>query len=116
MRHIILIAFAVLLAGCASMGNIDQSKIAQVTHADLQSAAKYATDHGFPARAAVWTAIDVQLKACNDAITANEQTAPQAHGFATAFEVAAESVGTGIPSAVKLNCAPLPLIVFPKLP
>ena len=116
MKILLTTLLTTLLVGCASMGNIDQSKIAQVTHADLQSAAKYATDHGFPARAAVWTAIDEQLKACNDAITANEQTAPQAQGLATAFEVAAENIGTGIPTAVKLNCAPLPLIVFPKLP
>ena len=102
-----------LLAGCA---NLDQSQIAQVTHADLRSAAQYATDHGYPARAAVWTAIDAQLTACNEAISANAPTAPQGHGLATAFEVAAETLGQGVPSAVKLNCAPLPLITFPAIP
>ena len=112
----ILLVFLLLsLSGCASI-NLEQTKLAEVTHADLRSAAQYATDHGYPARAAVWLAIDTQLTACNEAIAANSVSPPTGHGLATAFEVAAETIGQGVPSNIRLNCAPIPLIAFPRLP
>jgi hypothetical protein len=113
-----LIAF-IILSACASV-NIDQTPLAVATHADLQGAAAYAQANGYPDRAAVWLAIDAQLKACNDAITAAEPKGTQAtpKGPAMAFEMAAEAVGqvSGIPSAVKIHCAALPLITFPVIP
>ena len=106
-----------LLAGCTTMGNIAQTPLAVATHSDLQAAASYAIAHGFPARAVVWTSIDAQLTACEAAITANEVAPLQGTvGVFTTFEIGAELAGTGIPLAVKLNCAPLPLVVFPGLP
>lgn len=107
-----------LLAGCSTLSNLEQSNLAKVTHADLQAAAAYADAHGYPARAAVWTAIDAQLTACNEAIgrAVAAQGGTQVKGLATAFEIAAEANGTGIPADVRLNCAPLPLIRFPALP
>lgn len=123
MRHVkLLLAICfTALAGCATKLDLEQTGIAKATHADLQAAAAYASANGYPARAAVWTAIDAQLKACNDAITAAEPAAPASQpggGIAYGFEVAAEAAGnvSGVPSSVKLNCAPLPLIVFPSFP
>ena len=99
-----------------------------ITHADLQAAAAYATAHGYPARAAMWTAIEAQLtaaenqiQACKDAIKAalpSGQTAPA--GVFTAVEMGAEAVGQGFPASVTINCTPIPipvsLLPVPKLP
>lgn len=90
----------------------------QLTHADLQAAAAYADKNGYPARAAMWTALEAQLtaaeaqvKACADAIRAALPTgglqAPA--GAFTAIEMAAEAVGQGVPASVRINCAPIPL-------
>lgn len=117
----ILAAFASLLflAACATV-NVAQTKLAVVTHTDLQAAAAYASGNGYRARAAVYRAIDTQLTACEDAITAAEpkQSAPQSvPGAFTAFEIAAEAAGnvTGLPASVKINCAALPIVTFPTL-
>ena len=117
----ILAAFVLTmtLAACASV-NIGQTKLAVTTHTDLQAASAYASSHGYPARAAVYRAIDTQLTACEAAITAAEPQGPQITaipGAFTAFEIAAEAAGnvSGIPASVKINCAPLPLITFPTL-
>ena len=118
MKLIITAVFALCLSACANLGNVSQTKLATVTHGDLAAAAAYATTNGYPARAAVYTAIDTQLTACENAITANEIKAPAmptGAGVFTAFEVAAEAAGNvqGIPAAVKINCAALPLVSFP---
>jgi len=121
----ILFAVIVLLAGCATP--VENTQLSQFTHADLQNAAAIATANGFPARAAVWTANEQlltmwerQIDACNQAILAMKPTSPAGTvGLATATELAAEAVGSGIPPAVKLNCEPLPIPaipIFPKLP
>ena len=112
-------AVALMLSACATV-NVDQTKIATVTHADLRAAAAYAAKNGYPDRAAVYTAIDTQLTACNNAITAAEPHAPMVDtlpGAFTAFEIAAEAAGnvSGIPAAVKIHCAALPIVTFPTL-
>jgi hypothetical protein len=99
-----------------------------LTHADLQAAAAYATAHGYPARAAMWTAIEAQLTAaenqvaaCKAAIDAALPKAPAGDivGLATLTEVGAEAVAQGIPAAVKANCEPIVipanLLPVPKL-
>jgi len=117
---ILLSAIVLLfLTACASV-NVSQTKLAVVTHTDLQAAAAYANGNGYPARAAVYTAIDTQLTACENAITAAEPkftAAPTVPGAFTAFEIAAEAAGnvTGIPATVKINCAALPIVTFPTL-
>jgi uncharacterized protein YceK len=128
MKYLVLL----LLSGCATLQSLDvaQSKLAVATHADLLAAAKYATDHGYTARAAVWmaedaklSAIEAQINACASAIEAAvpkvSLTTPPTPFLG--IEVAAEAVGTfsGVPSSVKINCEPFPIItlpVFPKLP
>jgi hypothetical protein len=120
MRIALAFLLALALSACASMGNVAQSKVATVTHNDLVAAAAYATANKYPARAAVYQAIDAQLLACENAITAAEVAAPAVPanaGAFTAFEMAAEAAGnvSGIPASVKINCAPLPLITFPTL-
>jgi len=106
-----------ILAGCATPVNVAQTPLATFTHADLTGAAAYATANGYPARAAVYTAIDTQLTACENALTAAAPKAPVAGsvGVFTAFEVAAENVGTGVPVNVKLNCSAiqLPALLMP---
>ena len=119
LKHLFTIAALLLLGACATV-NVAQTKIAVVTHTDLTAAAAYATKNGYPARAAVYTAIDTHLTACEAAITAAEPKQPMVDtvpGAFTAFEIAAEASGNlqGIPASVKLNCAPLPLITFPTL-
>lgn len=133
MKILRAVLLAALLAGCAAAPAIDvsQTKLAIATHDDLLAAAKYATDHGYPARAAVWlaedaklTAIESQISACANAIEAALPRAPSATTPPTPFlglEMAAEAVGsfTGVPASVKINCEPFPIItlpVFPKLP
>ena len=115
---LLLLALSVL-PGCSTLSNLNTSPVAVATHTDLKAAAAYATAHGYPARAAVWTSIDAQLAACNNAISAAVPAAPTAAppGVFTAVEIGAEAVGnvSGVPAAVKLNCAPLPLVVFPTL-
>lgn len=118
MRNLV-IAFAILLSGCATVQaqqpvGLDLSKLplAKLAHADLLSAAAYATSNGYPARAAVYTAIDQQLTACEAAITAAAPKQPPAGstvGAFTLFEIAAEAVGTGIPAAVRINCGAITL-------
>lgn len=137
MKKILFLCSAVaILAGCATAGGADpaalvdvsQSKLAVATHNDLQAAAKYAEDHGFPARAAVWrahdahlAAVEAQISACANAIQASLPKAPAAGTPPTPFlavEMGAEAVGqfSGVPAAVKINCAPFPIIALPGLP
>lgn len=118
-----------VLTGCTTLSAIDisQSKLAVATHNDLQAAAKYATDHGYPARAAVWlaedarlAAIEVQINACAKAIEAALPPAPTGQ-IPTPFlglEMAAEAVGTfsGISPSIKINCAAFPIVALPLLP
>jgi predicted small secreted protein len=120
MKHLFVLAITLLLSACATTVGIGQTKLAQVTHQDLEAAALYANNHGYPARAAVYIAIETQLTACEKAITAAEPVvgpAPRVPGIITAYEIAAEAAGSiqTIPAAVKLNCAALPLVTFPTL-
>ncbi len=106
------------LAGCAG------TAASNFTHADLQNAARIATENGYPARAAVWTADDQlltaaekQVQACKDAIAAAKPIAPTGTvGVATLTELGAETAAKGIPAQVAANCAPLPLPILPILP
>jgi len=137
---IILAVVAASLQGCATTNNAPEAtagvatvprsidftstKLATVTHADLQAAAARADKNGFPARAAVWRSFDVQLTAweqqanvCEAAIKAALPLGGQQFaGAFDAIEAAAESVGTGIPASVRVNCAPLPIPQMPTLP
>lgn len=128
--------FAVLLAGCATTVDpsgketikpvdFTQTELATVTHADLQAAAARAEKNGFPARAGVWRSFDIQLtaweqqaNACAAAIKAAIPSAgqPPFAGAFDALEAAAEAVGQGIPSSLKINCTPLPIPKMPFLP
>jgi hypothetical protein len=111
MKIIIVLVMAIMLSACATAGaqsSPSPGPIAKLTHADLQTAAAYATANGFPARAAVYTALDTQLTACENAIAAAGPKAVPAGstvGIFTAFEVAAETVATGIPASVRVNCS-----------
>lgn len=144
MKRIILIAASALafasLGGCAGAITKDpttgavtvdltKGELAVATHADLQAAAKYAADHGFPARAAVrqamdtlLTAIETQGSACANAIAAAIPKPPAAGaGPLTpilAAEMAEEALGnfSGIPAQVKILCAPIPIPALPGLP
>lgn len=114
MKRIILLAVvsvAILLAGCATSVQLQNLPLAKFTHSDLQGAAAYATGNGFPARAAVYTALDTQLTACETAISAAAPKAPPSGtvGVFTAFEVGAEAVGQGIPANVRINCSAVQL-------
>lgn len=119
MRTIVLcLAFA--LAGCASTKvptaeDISNLPLVKFTHEDLKTAAAYAASNGFPARASVYLAMEAQLTACEKAIAAAAPKLPPAGsvGAFTAFEVAAETAGQGIPANVKLNCSAIQL---PKIP
>lgn len=92
---------------------------------DLAAAAALATANGYPARAGVYNAmaatgaaVKAQAAACKAAIDASLGNLPQtgqAVGAFTAFEMAAEAVGAGVPAAVKINCEPIPLISGPGL-
>jgi hypothetical protein len=109
-RFTIALAACLAISGCATAPNLAASKGAQFAHADLQNAAAIATKNGYPARAAVWLAIDTQLMACENALSAAAPVAPSGTiGLASGLEVAAEGVGTGIPAAVQLNCAAIPI-------
>ena len=118
MKYIVIFCIAAL-AGCATP--VTQTKLAVATHNDLLAAAAYATQNGYPARAAVWNAVDTQLTACENAIQASIPTKPNLPangGVFLATEVAAEAVGSfsGTPAAVRINCEPLPVILFPTVP
>lgn len=118
----------ILLASCATF-DATKTHLAVATHADLQAAAKYASDHGYPARAAVWmaedsrlSAVEAQINACAKAI-AESMPKGQPNGAALptpflAVEIAAEAVGTysGVPPAVQINCAAFPIVVLPPMP
>ena len=103
------------LYGCAGMPGAsnpaDPGPLAKFTHADLTTAAVYATQNGYPARAAVYTALDTQLTACEAAIAESGPTALPVGkiGVFTAYEVAAETVGNGIPIKVRMNCGAIVL-------
>lgn len=115
---IIAAAFAAFfISGCASFGT---GPLATATHNDLVAAAALATANGYPARAAVRLAIDAQLTACEQAIAAAAPKAPAitgAVGPITAAEMLEEAVGsfTGIPATVKINCSPIPVVIFPGM-
>ncbi len=113
---ILLLSMVLAVSGCALLptGGFDPASLplSKFTHADLQAAAAYANANGFPARAAVYTAIDIQLTACETAIaSASPKPVPTGTtvGAFTLFEVAAEQAATGIPSAVKINCSAVTL-------
>ena len=141
MKHLTTLLLCLALGACASAPSQPPTTtptaapaatpaptLKTITHADLQAAAAYATAHGYPARAAMWTAIEAQLtaaenqiQACKDAIKAalpSGQTAPA--GVFTAVEMGAEAVGQGFPASVTINCTPIPipvsLLPVPKLP
>lgn len=110
MKRCLFVLVAFLLAGCATAPNIAGTPLARFAHADLQTAAAIATKNGFPARAAVWAAIDGQLTACENALSAAAPVATAGTvGLAAGLELAAEGVGTGVPAAVQLNCAAIPI-------
>lgn len=128
----LLILIIALLAGCntvptkeivnqapaVKVDNIRPS-LRELTHADLQGAAKYAEDHGYPARAAKWRAFEAMLTAseglvaaCKSAIAAGLPRVPaDPVGPLTLIEMGAEAVAQGVPAAVRANCAPIPLPV-----
>jgi hypothetical protein len=115
----LLAVLVITLAGCATI-DLTQTKLAVATHADLLGAAQVYTNAGLPDRAAVVTAIDAQLTACEQAISAAIPKAPTPIAGAGPLTLAAQAsvaVGNfnGIPAAVKLHCEPIPLISFPKL-
>lgn len=136
MRKLIAMLCIVVLPACTTNPttgkltpiDLTQTQFSQATHTDLLAAAKYATDHGLPAIAAVYTAQDQlgtailqQINACNVAIAANMPQVvapPSGAGPILAFEVAREAVGqiSGIPASVKLACEPITLPSLPVLP
>lgn len=141
MKRILAILAIAMLSACAGQIVVDPTtgaktvdisagKMEVATHNDLLAAARYAEDHGFPARAAVWrahdahlTAVEAQISACANAINADlkAKLGGAGAGAASPFlavEMAAEAVGTatGPSPAVKLNCAPLPIVTLPGLP
>lgn len=144
-RFIVSLAIVALLTACASappsspvapgaenakpVAAAPAQTLKQFTHADLLAAAKYAEDHGFPARAGMWKAIEYQLTAaenqvaaCKAAIAASvpSRQLDGTVGLATLIEMGAEAVATGIPASVKANCEPIVLpaglLPLPKLP
>lgn len=93
-------------------------KLMTFAHEDLLNAAKYATDNGYPARAAVYMALDAQrtavanqIIACKSAIAAALPSSPPSGtvGAFTLYEIAAERVGQGIPASVRINCGAIVL-------
>ena len=132
MKVILAAIAALLLAACSTTPfDITKSQISIDTHAGNLAAAKYATDNGYPERAAFWMAVDQvltaneqQANACVAAIQASlpqVPTAPSSMSPELAIEMGAEAVGnfSGIPARVNVLCAPLPiptLPVMPKLP
>ena len=133
MKQIIALLALLALAACSTtqLKPIDftQTKLATVTHNDLQAAAKRAAANGYQPRADFWLAVDTlltaqekQATACAAAIEAAlpkaPATGPQFAGAADALEAAAETVGnfSGIPANVKILCEPLPIPALPLLP
>lgn len=120
MKYLICLFAAFLFSACASAQTppgLDLSKLplSKFTHADLKNAASIAAANGYPARAAVWTAVEAQLTACETAIAAAAPKFPSAGstvGAATLLELGAEGVGQGIPANVLLNCS---AITLPRL-
>lgn len=117
MRHIFAVLCLAMLSACATAQSLDLSKLplSKFAHADLQNAAAIAKANGYPARAAVWVAIDIQLSACEAAIAAAApKLAPSGStvGAATLLELGAEGLGQGIPANVLLNCS---AITLPRL-
>lgn len=111
---ILLGALALLstLGGCALPGDLMGSKLAKFTHADLQTAAAYATANGDAAGAAHFKARDEQLTACEKALAdavPKPLPADSTVGLATLYEMGRIKLASGIPPAVKLNCAPVAL-------
>ncbi len=110
--------------------DVSTSQLAVATHNDLLAAAKYASDHGYPERAAVrmamdtlLTAAEAQVSACANAIRDALPKAPAVTGTVgpiLAAEIAEEALGSfgGIPAKVKTLCAPIPVpaLPVPKLP
>lgn len=135
------VALCMMLAACASSPKPDapagaapaaaapKQTLQQFTHADAQTAAAYAIAHGHPERAAViqaWesvlTAIEAQGAACKAAIAAAKPTLPPTGstvGLLTLGEIAAETIGQGIPANLQITCepivVPLGLLPIPKL-
>jgi hypothetical protein len=119
LKLLITVAVLVAFSGCAvaqpaPSNGIDLSKLplAKLTHGDLKTAAEYANSNGYPARAAVYTAIEAQLTACEAAIAAAGPKSPPPGGTVgafTLFEMGAEAVANGIPAAVKINCGAITL-------
>ena len=110
MKRLALMMLMWLLTGCATPVDVAQTKVAIYTHKDFQQAAAYAAGNGYTARAAVLTAIDAQITACENAVTANEPKAlPTDIGPITAAEMLNEALGTGVPASIKVNCAPIPV-------
>lgn len=105
--QLVSLSAVLILDACAGMPT---SKLATFTHADLQNAASIATKGGFPARAGVYSAIDTQLTACENALaTLIPPTISGTVGIFSAGEVAAEAVSSGIPATVKANCEAIPI-------
>lgn len=126
MRKLAILLPILCLPACANLGKLSDTPLSVATHADLQAAAKYASDHGYPARAAVWlahdahlSAVEAQINACADAISAALPKPSSAQPLSPflAVEMAAETVGSiAVPASVKINCAPFPIIGLPVLP
>lgn len=138
MKRTIVLLTVLALTGCASAPKATEAQpsaaapapsLKTFTHADLQAAAKYATDHGYPARAAMWSAIEAQLTAAENQVTACraaiEASLPKPSidgivGVAMLTEIGAEAVAQGIPASVKANCEPIVmpigLLPLPRLP
>lgn len=129
-----VLAVTMLLAACASPPHLSApsatapssaaspaapaapSSLKTLTHEDLQAAAAYATAHGYPARAAMWQAIETQLTAAENLVAACKAAiagalpAPSTAGPVGVFtlvEVGAEAVAQGVPASVKANCEPI---------
>lgn len=131
MKTLLSLFVTLLMFGCAVSPvpaiDVTTTKLAIATHDDLMAAAKYADDHGYPARAAVWRARDAlltareqQINACAAAIRA-ALPKPAVDVKLTPFlaiEMTEEAAGnfSGIPASVKLSCADMPLVGLPALP
>lgn len=116
MKKLVIVVMLLALSACASI-DLTTTKLAVATHNDIQAAAAYAEANGYPERAAVRRAIDAQLTACERAISAAlPKAVTGSPGPILLAEMAEEAAGTGVPSAVRVNCAPLPLIRLPGLP
>ncbi len=135
------VAFTILLTACAGTEikttdpttgvttttiDLTQGTLEVATHDDILAAAKYASDHGYPERAAVrlaidqiLTAVEKQVSACANgvkgALDAAKPAADAKGGPITRAEMIEEAIGnfSGIPARIKILCAPIPI---PKLP